>query len=207
VTIRAALFDFSGTLFRLEHPALDSNADLMRALTSPVGLAEGVDPELADAWHRRDLDPDLHRWVHVKVLNDALVPNAEALYDQLLDPESWRPYPDMKATLEHLQDVPLAVVSNIGWDIRPIFERYGVTHLVDEFVLSYEEGVIKPDPKIFTTACERLGVDPRNAVMVGDSEEADGGAEAIGCAFRLVNPVPTSDRPNALLDVARTIPV
>ena len=47
MTIRAALFDFSGTLFRLEHPELESNADLMRALTSPVGLADGIDPELA----------------------------------------------------------------------------------------------------------------------------------------------------------------
>ncbi|SDL16624.1 Haloacid dehalogenase superfamily, subfamily IA, variant 2 with 3rd motif like haloacid dehalogenase/haloacid dehalogenase superfamily, subfamily IA, variant 3 with third motif having DD or ED/haloacid dehalogenase superfamily, subfamily IA, variant 1 with third motif having Dx(3-4)D or Dx(3-4)E [Lentzea albidocapillata subsp. violacea] len=207
MTIRAALFDFSGTLFRLEHPELESNGALMRALTAPVGIADGMDPELVDAWHRRDLDPDLHRWVHVRVLKDSLVADAEAFYDQLLNPESWVPYPDTRATLEHLKDVPVAVVSNIGWDIRSVFELHGLTHLVDEFVLSYEEGVIKPDPKIFTTACERLGVDPRDAVMVGDSEEADGGAEAIGCAFRLVNPVPTSDRPNALLDVARTIPV
>ncbi|SMD22779.1 HAD family hydrolase [Lentzea albidocapillata] len=207
MTIRAALFDFSGTLFRLEHPELESNGALMRALTAPVGIADDMDPELVDAWHRRDLDPDVHRWVHVRVLKDALVADAEAFYDQLLAPESWVPYPDTRATLEHLKDVPVAVVSNIGWDIRSVFELHGLTHLVDEFVLSYEEGVIKPDPKIFTTACERLGVDPREAVMVGDSEEADGGAEAIGCAFRLVNPVPTSDRPNALLDVARTIPV
>ncbi|MGI5503416.1 HAD family hydrolase [Lentzea sp. CA-135723] len=207
MTIRAALFDFSGTLFRLEHPELESNGDLMRALTAPVGIADGMDPELVAAWHRRDLDVDVHRWVHVRVLEDALVPDAEAFYDQLLHPESWVPYPDTKATLEHLEDIPVAVVSNIGWDIRTVFELHGLTHLVDEFVLSYEEGVIKPDPKIFTTACERLGVDPRDAVMVGDSQEADGGAEAIGCSFRLVNPVPTSDRPDALLDVARTIPV
>ena len=207
MTIRAALFDFSGTLFRLEHPDLESNGDLMRALTAPVGVADGMDPELADAWHRRDLDPDVHRWVHVKVLRDSLVPDPEAFYDLLLQPESWRPYPDAKATLEHLADVPVAVVSNIGWDIRSVFELHGLTHLVDEFVLSYEEGVVKPDPKIFTTALERLGVAPQDAVMVGDSQEADGGAEAVGCAFRLVNPVPTSDRPTALLDVARTIPV
>ncbi|WP_053738686.1 HAD family hydrolase [Nocardia sp. NRRL S-836] len=207
MTIRAALFDFSGTLFRLEHPELESNGDLMRALTAPVGIADGVDPDLADAWNRRDLDPDVHRWVHVKVLNDALVPNAEALYEQLIQPESWRPYPDARAALEHLADVPVAVVSNIGWDIRAVFELHGLTHLVDQFVLSYEEGVVKPDPKIFTTACERLGTAPEHALMVGDSEEADGGAKAVGCAFRLVNPVPTSDRPTALLDVARTIPV
>jgi hypothetical protein len=50
VTIRAALFDFSGTLFRLEHPELESNGALMRALTAPVGIADDMDPELADAW-------------------------------------------------------------------------------------------------------------------------------------------------------------
>ncbi|MFD5828837.1 HAD family hydrolase [Lentzea sp. NPDC060358] len=207
MTTRAALFDFSGTLFRLEHPGLGANGDLMRAMTAPVGLADGMDPELADGWLRRDLDADVHRWVHVKLLEDALVPNAEAFYDQLVHPDSWFPYPDTRAALEHLRDVPVAVVSNIAWDIRAVFEKYDLTHLVDEFVLSFEEGVVKPDPKIFTTACERLGVDPRDAVMVGDSEEADGGAVAIGCSFRLVDPVPTSDRPDALLAVARTIPV
>ncbi|SDG97479.1 Haloacid dehalogenase superfamily, subfamily IA, variant 2 with 3rd motif like haloacid dehalogenase/haloacid dehalogenase superfamily, subfamily IA, variant 3 with third motif having DD or ED/haloacid dehalogenase superfamily, subfamily IA, variant 1 with third motif having Dx(3-4)D or Dx(3-4)E [Lentzea fradiae] len=207
MTTRAALFDFSGTLFRLEHPELEANGSLMRALTAPVGIVDGLDPSLEQDWLRRDLDPDVHRRVHLRLLTDALVPDAEALYDRLLHPESWQPYPDTRAALEHLRDVPVAVVSNIAWDIRAVFERHDLLHLVDEFVLSYEEGVMKPDPKIFTTACERLGVDPRNVVMVGDSEEADGGARAIGCSFRLVDPVPTSDRPNALVDLARTIPV
>ena len=35
--------------------------------------------------------------------------------------------------------------------------------------------------------------------MVGDSEEADGGAVAIGCRFALVDPLPTEQRPNGLL--------
>jgi FMN phosphatase YigB (HAD superfamily) len=36
--------------------------------------------------------------------------------------------------------------------------------------------------------------------MVGDSDEADGGARALGCAFALVDPLPTSQRPDALID-------
>lgn len=207
MTTRAALFDFSGTLFRLEHPGLPADDDLMRVLTAPTGLVEGATPELADAWERRDLDGAVHRWVYLRIMEDARVEGAEAIYDRLVHPGSWRPYPDTRAALEQLRDVPVAVVSNIAWDIRAVFEQHDLLHLVDEFVLSYEEGVAKPDPKIFTTACERLGVDPRHAAMVGDSEEADGGARAVGCSFRLVDPVPTSDRPNALLDVARTIPV
>ncbi len=34
--------------------------------------------------------------------------------------------------------------------------------------------------------------------MVGDSEEADGGARALGCGFALVDPLPTSQRPDGL---------
>jgi FMN phosphatase YigB (HAD superfamily) len=36
-------------------------------------------------------------------------------------------------------------------------------------------------------------------LMVGDSEEADGGARAVGCAFTLVDPLPTDERPDGLI--------
>jgi len=34
--------------------------------------------------------------------------------------------------------------------------------------------------------------------MVGDSEQADGGARALGCGFLLVDPLPTAQRADAL---------
>jgi hypothetical protein len=34
--------------------------------------------------------------------------------------------------------------------------------------------------------------------MVGDSDEADGGARAIGCGFILVDPLPTAQRTDGL---------
>ena len=67
--------------------------------------------------------------------------------------------------------------------------------------MSYLEGVVKPDPKIFQTACERIGVRPEDALMIGDSAEADGAATTIGAQFALVAPLPTTERPSALLDV------
>lgn len=79
-----------------------------------------------------------------------------------------------------------------------MFRRYGVEDLIGEFVLSYEEGVAKPDPKIFTVACQRIGVAPERALMIGDSPETDGGAAGIGCATAFVDPLPTEERPDAL---------
>ena len=34
--------------------------------------------------------------------------------------------------------------------------------------------------------------------MVGDSDEADGGARALGCGFVLVDPLPTTERTDGL---------
>jgi len=64
--------------------------------------------------------------------------------------------------------------------------------------LSFEVGAVKPSPAIFETALTRLGVAAEDAVMVGDSEEADGGARALGCGFLLVDPLPTSERPDGM---------
>ncbi|TWP51148.1 HAD-IA family hydrolase [Lentzea tibetensis] len=201
MTIRAALFDFSGTLFRMEHPEITELGDVLRAATAPS------DPALAEAWERRDLDADQHRYVFLTLLRQAGLPDPDGFYERMCGTEFWVPYPDTAAALELLADVPVAVVSNMGFDIRPALDAHGLSQYVDEVVLSFEEGVIKPDPKIFKIACERLGVDPAETVMVGDSEEADGGARAIGCQFALVEPLPTGDRAESLLAVARTISV
>jgi HAD superfamily hydrolase (TIGR01549 family) len=60
---------------------------------------------------------------------------------------------------------------------------------VDALVVSEEVGVSKPDPRIFEVALERLGVSPVNAVMIGDSWDADvAGARAAGIRPIWFNP-------------------
>jgi len=210
--IHGVLFDFSGTLFRFEPgpgwPSVTADEAarerLTTVLTDPTLSAEHLPPDLVDAWDRRDLDQDVHRTVYLATLDSSGIEltadETEAVYTSLSDPAAWRPYPDTVTVLRGLRvaGVPVAVVSNIAWDIRRIFQRYGALDLVDEFVMSYVEGVVKPDPKIFTLACQRLGVAPEQALMVGDSPENDGGAAAIGCATAIVEPLPTAERPGAL---------
>ncbi|MGH3763038.1 HAD family hydrolase [Actinophytocola sp.] len=202
--IRGVLFDYSGTLFRLE-PDPSWSEELIGVLTASTLVAEHLPRELAEGWARRDLDPDLHRRVYLASLAASdlgLTPDAAvAAYERVLEPESWRPYPDTAATLRRLRaaNIPVAVVSNIPWDIRAVFRQYGVHDLVDEYVLSYVEGVMKPDPKIFLVACQRIGVAPADALMVGDSAEADGGAAAVGITTAIIDHLPSEQRPDALL--------
>jgi len=57
----------------------------------------------------------------------------------------------------------------------------GLAPYVDAGVASGETGFLKPDPSTFERVLADLGVAPREAVMVGDSAEADmRGAKAIG---------------------------
>ncbi|WP_063061145.1 HAD family hydrolase [Nocardia sienata] len=214
MTIRGVLFDFSGTLFRFE-PILDGltdrrgeplagarQAEIVRRMTAPAGRPEGLPERFHDKWNRRDLDPPLHRELYTAVLEGSGVGNPGHLYDQLVSADAWVPYPDTAAALKVAAglELPVAVLSNIAWDIRPVFERAGTADHVREFVLSYREGAVKPDPRLFALACERIGVSPDETLMIGDSAEADGAAAEIGCMVELVDPLPTDQRPRALLD-------
>jgi len=213
--LRAVLFDFSGTLFRLDEDdswfaGMDGvdeavQAELMDRLTHPTGPGVSMPDEVYQAWLQRDLKPHLHReaYLHVLQVSGLRDEHAEALYQRAIDPASWTPYPDTVQVLDGLRadGIPTAVVSNIAWDIRRTFAAAGAGP--DEYVLSFEAGVMKPDPGIFEVALDRLGVDAAETLMVGDSEENDGAAEELGCSFALVDPLPTDERPTGLLDVLR----
>lgn len=220
MAITGVLFDFSGTLFHLrghehwltglldEHGAeldLSQQVELMQRMTAPAGRSAALPPEWQEHWLGRDLDPAVHRAVYLELLRRGGLSSqlAEQLYARLLSPEFWDPYPDTAAALEKLRGagVPVAVVSNIAWDIRTVFDHHDVRSLVDEFVLSYVEGSVKPEPLIFTEACARIGIRPDEALMIGDSEEADGGAATVGARVAIVEPLPVAERPRALLDV------
>ncbi|MFC3502448.1 HAD family hydrolase [Micromonospora krabiensis] len=225
--VKAVLFDFHGTLAQVEEPrewvlkaaaACGTTLDPIRATSLAdrlltAGRAGGplparVPAPLAELWSARDLYPHAHRAAYTGLAEqvDAGIEGfADALYERLLVPDGWVPYPDTAPTIAALRDagIRVAVVSNIGFDLRPMFDAWQLTDLIDAFVLSYEVGRCKPDPAIFWRACGMLGVDPEQTLMVGDTP-ADAGAAAAGCAV-LVLPAADPGRENglgAVLDLA-----
>jgi putative hydrolase of the HAD superfamily len=222
----AVLFDFSGTLFRVEpteswlRGALDEAGIRLpgpevvaaaKALEEAGALPGGAPPlrvpeQLVEVWRTRDRSAELHRAAYTGLSRQVPLPDPalhDALYDRHMAPTAWRPYPDAAEVLQALRErgVPVGVVSNIGWDPRPVFRAHGLDRWIDAYVLSYEHGVQKPDPQLFAVACEALGADPRKTVMVGDDRRADGGAAALGCRVHYVDHLPAAERPDALLPV------
>jgi putative hydrolase of the HAD superfamily len=77
------------------------------------------------------------------------------------------------------QGLKLGLVSNTGRNLEEFVRHHGLD--VDVAVSSGVHGKTKPHPTIFQAALERLGVEPADAVMVGDSVEDDvEGAKAVG---------------------------
>ena len=91
--------------------------------------------------------------------------------------------------LKWLKDagVRSVVVSNCADTTRAQLDRLGVTGLVDAMVLSCEVGLIKPEPGIYRTALDELGVAAADAVLIDDQPGYCAGAEAAGVrAVRIV---------------------
>ena len=74
----------------------------------------------------------------------------------------------------------VALLSNIGDQTMERLFDGKVGELFDEVVLSYQEGIAKPNPEIFTLTAERLGVTPGECVMIDDLMTNCEGAEVAG---------------------------
>jgi putative hydrolase of the HAD superfamily len=75
----------------------------------------------------------------------------------------------------------LGIVSNFYGNLDTVCHNVEILPLFGVIVDSEQVGYSKPDPRIFLTALERLGVTPADAIFVGDSAARDmAGARALG---------------------------
>ena len=94
------------------------------------------------------------------------------------------PYADTEPTLRTLHDagIRVAVVSNIGFDIRPMFAAWGLGRSGRRVrAVATRWAAASPIRRSSWRACGMLGVEPERTLMVGDSP-ADAGAVRAGCA-------------------------
>jgi HAD superfamily hydrolase (TIGR01509 family) len=219
--IRALLFDFGHTLFDTASSIdliVRESASLGHPIPHEVALAlwtsarnrSRTAEELARG---RDLSEELHRkcWLELWTDLEQRCPGiSEPLYAFETSSDGWTPYPDTEPVLRALRErgIPIAVVSDAGWDLVPVLERHRVREYVTTVVMSYRMGVTKPAPVMFHAACEQLGVDAHEALMVGDNYRNDGGAADAGLRVLLLPMVPSGshrglDAVLALVDASR----
>jgi FMN phosphatase YigB (HAD superfamily) len=117
---------------------------------------------------------------------------AHCFYTCLSDNNNWPPFSDTKTILKTLAEnnLKIAIISNIGWDIRPAFITADLDKYIDKYFLSYELGYEKPHQKIFEIAAQAYPHLPTSEMlMVGDNHNADGAASKAGIHTYILPPV------------------
>ena len=176
-TTRALLVDFGGVLTTNIWPAFaafcqreglaeDAVLELFRGDAEALKLLRGLETgELADAEFERRfgqlLGVDDHEGLIARLFAD-LGPD-EAMIGAVKGAKA--------------AGVAIGLISN-SWGLG-IYDRAPVD-LFDAAVISGEVGLHKPQPEIYLLACERLAVQPADAVFVDDLRENCEGAEAVG---------------------------
>jgi HAD superfamily hydrolase (TIGR01549 family) len=213
--LRAVLFDVDFTLAR---PGPELGPEGYRRLGERFGLE--LDPsrygEARPTAHQRiqrhpDLVHDEEIWV---VFTEEIirgmggdVPQARECAVEMTRAwersENFDLYEDVLPVLEELRGYGLKIglVSNTGRDLEEFLRHH--TLPVEAALGSRAHGWTKPHPSIFQAVLERLGVEPDEAAMVGDSPEDDiEGALALGMrAFLLDRDDRFRDRPERLPDL------
>ena len=80
----------------------------------------------------------------------------------------------------------LTLVSNCAYQTRAVVDSWQLGRHLDAVVLSWEVGLVKPDPAIYLHALKLLGGQPEAALLVDDSEEFLEAASRLGIQTRLM---------------------
>jgi putative hydrolase of the HAD superfamily len=113
-------------------------------------------------------------------LPDAVFRSLDAAF---LRPKSWHVFPDVVPGLRALREAGIrtGIISNWTWRAPELLDGLGLGSLFDVVTISARVGWQKPEPALFRHALEAAGVEPADAVHVGDSFETDAvGARSVG---------------------------
>jgi HAD superfamily hydrolase (TIGR01549 family) len=206
---RAVLLDFRGILVhdpggdwwieeslrRVGRSASDVECAAMVASLETIPTLPGY----ADDERRVDTSLAANRKIMLHWLTSVGIDQelAEELWKLDCEPVAWPVFPDVAETVRAIRarGCSTALVSDFHVDLRPHLKAHGLE--LDAYVISFEHGFQKPDPRMFTTALDLLEVGPREALMVGDRASHDGGAAAVGIDT-LILPAPSAFGPRGL---------
>ena len=191
--IRAVLFDVDFTLARPGPELMPEGYVRCGArfgLELDAGRYEAArDAAFVDLQHHPELDHDEEVWVaFTERIVLGMGGRAPAAHDVAVELTSrWAQhanfelYDDTLPTLRRLRErgVKIGLVSNSARDVREFALHHGLE--IDAGISSFHHGKTKPHASIFRAVLELLEAEPQDALMVGDSVDADiAGALAIG---------------------------
>jgi len=99
-------------------------------------------------------------------------------------------YDDVAPALDQLKErgLTLGLISNVDRDISAVYDELGLGNWLQLKITSQDVGFNKPRPEIFQAAVKQAGVEPSEAIYVGDQYQIDVvGANGVGMRGILID--------------------
>jgi len=166
--IQAVIFDFGGVLVRM----VDDRPRLKLAEQLGVPLSRLDDLVYFSDSAKKASKGEINVGQHWEAVGEALGIQPEDMPGFLeqywsADDVNWKLLGFIKSLHPRYK---VGLLSNAWDDLRQtMHERWNMDVLFDDLVISAEVGMVKPDPRIFHYALERLGVQPKEAVFIDDT--------------------------------------
>lgn len=169
--VSAIIFDVFGTIAEITAPQ-HAYAELLKELKNV-----GYEPNKDKKWDILTKNMTFKEAIELFDVDKKLSSQVKEKLQLVLDSEvnSIELYDDVEPVFKFLIDreIGVALCSNLAQpfankiiellkDVRP-----------DALVWSFEQNIAKPHPKMFLSACEKMGVEPKRVVMVGNSQKND----------------------------------
>lgn len=170
MTIKAIIWDLGGVLVRTnDYTSRD-------ALAARFGMSRAELEELVygeDSGHSAQLgiiDVKQH-WENVRKVLGLSFEEVDSFRNRFWSGD--RLDSELVAFIRSLKNnYRTGLLSNAFSNLRQVIrEIWKIEDVFDVIVISAEEGLIKPDPRIYKLALERLGVDPPDALFIDDMLE------------------------------------
>src|SRR5215467_8640970 len=183
MAIRAAVFDIGGVL---ELDVIETmDIDLDARWERHLGLLPGELARRMEAvWRAGSLGECTEEEVH-QAMGKRLGMNQEQIEEYMREMWDWYcgrlnvPMANFFRSLHPRYQTAILSNSFVGAR-REEQQRYHFEEMCDLIIYSHEEGIAKPDPRIYELTCRRLGVQPTEMLFLDDVQQMVEAALALG---------------------------
>ncbi len=185
--LKAVLFDLDHTLYSREL----TMTRLAPAFAQAMGIQKNADETAAllieadKCFYDENYAYRGFGAVYEHIKRSAPLPSFEAFRDFVAASlgKAATPYPFTHSVLEYCRGrgLRLGMITNGRSGMQDDkLEALGIRPYFDDLIMAGDNGILKPDPRVYLTACRHLCVRPEEAIFVGDNpaEDIDGANRA-----------------------------